>query len=59
MCRNSAICSHGTKTDITISLFMHSAILIVLKLKLLLFPFYLAELLRFFLQAASNNHQMN
>lgn len=57
MCRNSAICRHGPETDLTILLFIHSVILIMLKL--LLFPFYLTEFLRLFLQAALSNHQMN
>ena len=56
MCRDSAICSHGSKTDL-FSLFIHSAILIVLKLQL--FPFYLTEFLRLFFQAALSNHQTN
>lgn len=57
MCRNSAICRHGPKTDLNILLFIHGVILFVLKL--LLFPFYLTEFLRLFLQAALSNHQMN
>lgn len=38
MCRNSAICRHGLKTDLTILLFIHSAILILLKLVISFLP---------------------